>query len=295
MDNDITLGIIGGSGLYNIPSLTNKTEFSIETPFGSPSSKILTGTINNQKVAFLTRHGPGHIIPPSKINYRANIYALKLAGVKRIISVSAVGSLKENLAPGHIVIPDGLYDNTSNRIKTFFNDDIVAHVDVADPFCKQLSSMLANAVKPTGANLHEGGSFITIEGPRFSTKTESNTFRSWDMSIIGMTTSPEAFLAREAEICYSVMAHVTDYDVWHESETPVTVDMVIKTLQENTDIATSSLENLAKTLSETPDQTCKCHTALSDAIITKINKTTNTNTHNKLRLLIDKYIQDSFE
>lgn len=289
MNTNISLAFIGGSGLYDIPGLTNKKDLEVDTPFGKPSSKIMTGILSNQKVAFLARHGKGHTISPSEINYRANIYALKLLGVKRIISVSAVGSLQEEFAPGNIVIPDGLFDNTHKRINSFFGNGIVAHIGVADPFCLELSKALAKSVRDTVATVHEGGDFITIEGPRFSTKAESNTFRQWGMSIIGMTTSPEAFLAREAEICYAVMGHVTDYDVWHISEIPVSVEIVISTLIQNTVTAQDALRNLAHTLPSNNNLNCNCSNALADALITHAEAMTNESKKN-LGLLIDKYL-----
>ena len=234
MTQKISIAIIGGSGLYHMSGLQDVKEDVIDTPFGNPSAPIMTGVVENTRVAFLARHGIGHHLTPTEVPYRANIYALKSLGVERVISISACGSLREDYAPGHIVIPDNIFDYTKDRNRSFFGDGLVAHVGVADPFCSDLSDQVEAAVRATGATTHRGGSFITIEGPRFSTKAESKTYRAWDMSIIGMTASPEAFLAREAEMCYATMAHVTDYDVWHESEAPVTVEMVIQTLNKNT-------------------------------------------------------------
>ena len=289
MTTDIALAFIGGSGLYDMSDLSNREEIEINTPFGKPSSTIMTGILSDQKVAFLARHGKGHTISPSDINYRANIYALKTLGVNRIVSISAVGSLQDQLAPGNIVIPDGLFDNTRKRINTFFNNGMVAHIGVADPFCLELSKTLSKSVQDTGATVHEGGDFITIEGPRFSTRSESNTFRKWGMSIIGMTTSPEAFLAREAEMCYAVMAHVTDYDVWHISEIPVSVEIVIRTLTQNASIAQNALRNLAHDLPSNQVLNCDCSDALADAIITQDDSVPD-ETKNHLGLLIDKYL-----
>jgi len=289
MATDITLAFIGGSGLYEMSGLSNREEIEVNTPFGKPSSTIMTGILSDQKVAFLARHGKGHTISPSEINYRANIYALKTLGVNRIVSISAVGSLQEQLAPGNIVIPDGLFDNTRKRINTFFTNSMVAHISVANPFCLELSKILAKSVQATGATVHEGGDFITIEGPRFSTKSESNTFRKWGMSIIGMTTSPEAFLAREAEMCYAIMGHVTDYDVWHISEIPVSVEIVIRTLTQNTSIAQDALRNLAHDLPSNHVLNCDCSDALADAIITPANSVPD-ETKKHLGLLIDKYL-----
>ncbi len=230
MNENPVMAVIGGSGLYQFPSLENARQFDIETPFGMPSSPITIGDLYGKKVAFLSRHGIGHSITPTEVNSRANIYALKSIGVTRIVSVSACGSLREDFRPGQIVIPNQLVDFTSLRQKSFFGEGIVAHIGSAEPFCKDLSNLVNEALKSCGVVVHNSGTYITIEGPRFSTKAESNLFREWGMSIIGMTACPEAFLAREAEICYVTMAHVTDYDVWHTNELPVTVEMVIKVL-----------------------------------------------------------------
>lgn len=267
MSEKVTLAVIGGSGLYEMPGLQNKRQEEISTPFGKPSSPIVLGDLQGQRVAFLARHGIGHPIMPGEVNYRANIYALKSLGAERVVSISACGSLREDYAPGHIVIPDQVFDNTKGRERTFFGGGLVVHIGVADPFCLDLSAQLESATRETGATVHMGGSFITIEGPRFSTKAESHTFRSWGMSLIGMTTSPEAFLAREAELCYAVMAHVTDYDVWHVSESPVSVDLVIQTLNKNTEIAQEAVRNLVRDLSE--ERACDCGQALASALITR--------------------------
>ena len=264
----IDLGIIGGSGLYNMAELEDVEERVVETPFGAPSDAFTIGTLHGRRVAFLPRHGRGHLLSPSDVPYRANIYAFKKLGVKYLIAVSACGSLREAYAPGHIVIPDQLFDQTKGlREHTFFGEGLVAHVSVADPFSPELSKVLAEQVAAVGGTVHTGGTFITIEGPRFSTRGESNTFRAWGMSIIGMTTSPEAFLAAEAEIAYACMAHVTDYDVWHESEEPVTVEMVIRTLLRNTDIAQQALSRLTATM-DSWEGSFAAHSALKDAIIT---------------------------
>ncbi|HET7377568.1 MAG TPA: S-methyl-5'-thioadenosine phosphorylase, partial [Anaerolineae bacterium] len=211
----IPLAIIGGSGLYDMEALTNIKEIKMKTPFGDPSDAIIVGTLANKRVAFLPRHGRGHRITPTEVNSRANIWALKSIGVERIVSISACGSLREDFAPRHIVIPNQLFDRTRNRSLTFFGNGLVGHIGLADPFCPELSQLVYAAVKGTGATVHQGGNFVTIEGPRFSTKAESKLFQQWGMDIIGMTAIPEANLAREAEICYACMAHVTDYDVWH--------------------------------------------------------------------------------
>lgn len=280
------IAIIGGSGLYHMKGLESTEELVVDTPFGKPSAPITVGTLEGKRVAFLARHGIGHFITPTEVPYRANIYALKSLGAERIISISACGSLREDYAPGDIVIPDNIFDHTKDRARSFFSEGLVAHISVADPFCEDLSGQLETAVRETGATAHHGGGFITIEGPRFSTKAESNTYRSWGMSIIGMTASPEAFLAREAEMCYAIMAHVTDYDVWHVSESPVTVEMVIQTLNKNTDVAQESIRNLLRRIK--PERACNCETALSTALITD-PKVIPAITREKLDLLVNKY------
>lgn len=286
MTEQAVMAVIGGSGLYEMQGLEETQELTIDTPFGMPSTPIILGTLEGVRVAFLARHGIGHHITPSEVPYRANIFALKSLGVQRIISISACGSLKEEFEPGHIVIPDQIYDNTNNRPRSFFGNGLVVHVGVADPFCNDLSGQLETAVRESGGVVHRGGSFITIEGPRFSTKAESNTYRSWGMSIVGMTASPEAFLAREAEICYATMAHVTDYDVWHVSEAPVTVEMVIQTLTKNTKLARESVHVLAKNLKQERD--CECGQALASAMITH-KDVIPPETLEKLDPLIGKY------
>jgi len=287
MTEQVLMAIIGGSGLYEMPGLEDIHEVSVDTPFGKPSAPIVTGTLEGVRMAFLARHGIGHHIMPSEVPYQANIFALKFLGAQRIISISACGSLKEEYEPGHIVIPDQIYDNTNKRPRTFFGGGFVAHVGVADPFCTDLSGQLESAVRKAGGVVHRGGTFITIEGPRFSTKAESNTYRSWGMSIVGMTASPEAFLAREAEICYATMAHVTDYDVWHVSEAPVTVEMVIQTLTKNTQLAQKSAHFIAKDLK--PERDCECGNALASAMITHRDAIPS-ETLQKLDLLVNKYI-----
>jgi 5'-methylthioadenosine phosphorylase len=287
MPTTAQLAVIGGSGLYSMPDLADTCELDIDTPFGKPSAPIIVGTLEGWKIAFLARHGIGHHISPSEVNYRANIYALKSLGVERVIGVNACGSLREDYAPGHIVIPDQIYDNTHKRVRSFFGDGLVAHISVAEPFCRDLSDLLEAAVKSTGAVTHHGGAFITIEGPRFSTKAESNTYRSWGMSIIGMTASPEAFLAREAEMCYAIMAHVTDYDVWHVSESPVTLEIVIETLKRNTHKAQEAIQKLAASLKS---RECECGSALSSALITDPARVPS-QIKEKLGLLIEKYLK----
>lgn len=287
MTEQVIMAVIGGSGVYEMPGLEDTHEVDQITPFGKISAPIIVGTLEGTRVAFLARHGIGHHITPSEVPYRANIFALKSLGVERILSISACGSLKEEFEPGHIVIPDQIYDNTNNRLRSFFRDGFVAHIGVADPFCSDLSGQLESAVREAGGVVHRGGTFITIEGPRFSTKAESNAYRAWGMSIIGMTASPEAFLAREAEICYATMAHVTDYDVWHVSEAPVTVEMVIKTLIKNTKLAQESIHVLAGNLKH--ERNCECGHALESAMITN-KDVIPPETLQKLDLLVRKYL-----
>ncbi len=267
-ETPIRIGIIGGSGLYQMEGLTDVEERRVSTPFGDPSDALLIGTLEGVRVAFLARHGRGHRIMPTEVNYRANIYALKSLGVEQVIAVSACGSLREHLHPGEVVIPDQLFDFTKKREYTFFGNGLVAHIGVADPFCPRLSAILADAVEEAGGTVHRGGRFITIEGPRFSTKGESFTYRAWGMDIIGMTTSPEAFLAREAEMCYAVMAHITDYDVWHETEEPVNVEMLLATLRANARLAQEAIRILVPRLAAA-ERDCECKDTLATALITQ--------------------------
>ncbi len=288
MPEKLSLAILGGSGLYNMTGLADTTEHDLETPFGKPSAPIVIGTLEGKRVAFLARHGIGHHLTPTEVPYRANIYALKALGAERIVGINACGSLREDYAPGSIVIPDQIFDHTTSRARTFFGEGLVAHAGVADPFCAHLSGQLAAAVAATGATVHRGGAFIIIEGPRFSTKAESNAYRSWGMSLVGMTAAPEAFLAREAEMCYAVMAHVTDYDVWHVSEAPVTMDMVIKILNQNTAAAQQAVRTLVTALPE--KRVCACENAMSSALITHPSAIPP-ETKKKLGLLVGKYLK----
>lgn len=266
--SQIELAVIGGSGLYDMSELTDVETVQADTPFGPPSDAITVGTLHGRRVAFLPRHGRGHVLTPSEVPYRANIFALKTLGVKYIISVSACGSLREDFAPGEIVIPDQLFDFTKGiRQASFFGGGIVAHLAAAHPFSAELSAVLADATEAAGGRVHCGGTFITVEGPRFSTRGESEIFRQWGMSIIGMTTCPEAFLAAEAEIAYACMAHVTDYDCWHESEAHVTVEMVIRTLQANTATAQAAISRLVERQAEWAGE-FPAHSGLRDALIT---------------------------
>ena len=282
------LAVIGGSGLYNMPDLEDVETLQINTPFGAPSDDIVVGRLYGRRIAFVPRHGRGHILTPTEVPYRANIFALKTLGVRYIISVSACGSLREDFEPGHVVIPDQLFDHTRHRESTFFGRGLVAHASVADPFSPELSRALAGAVREAGGTVHEGGTFITIEGPRFSSRGESNTYRQWGMSIIGMTTSPEAFLALEAEIAYTVMAHVTDYDVWHETEEPVTVETVVRILQRNTALAQRAIDHLARTMDDWAGD-FPAHDALRDAIITDRDEIPGT-AREELAPLVEKYL-----
>jgi 5'-methylthioadenosine phosphorylase len=281
------LGVLGGSGLYGMEALKDVVEHEAETPFGKPSSPVLIGSIGDKRVAFIARHGFGHNLSPAQVPYRANIYALKMLGVEKVISVSACGSLREDYAPGDVVVPDQLFDLTHDRERTFFNEGIVAHVNVAEPYCSQLSQELVECVREVDGRVHPSGAYLTIPGPRFSTRAESNTYRAWGMSIIGMTTSPEAFLAREAEMCYAVMAHVTDYDVWHTTEAPVTVGMVIRTFEKNISIAQAALVALISRLPKAWE--CACGNALSDALITA-PENIPANIRQKVALLVDPYL-----
>lgn len=265
MTESIAIGVIGGSGLYAMPELTDVSTHSVETPFGKPSADVVVGTLGGKRVAFIPRHGIGHVYTPTTVPYRANICALKMLGVRFIIAVNACGSLREDYAPGHIVIPDQIADYTkADRGRSFFETGLVAHVSVADPFCAELGSVAARAVRDAGGTVHEGGLYITIEGPRFSTRGESQIYRQLGGSIIGMTTSPEAFLAREAEIAYTSMSHITDYDVWHEE--PVSNQMVIQTFGRNLRTAQKALARAIELLDTSTD--CACHHALEGAIMT---------------------------
>ncbi len=266
MSAEATIGIIGGSGLYRMEGLSDARELELDTPFGSPSDSVIVGVLEDVKVAFLPRHGKGHSVMPTQMPAKANIYALKALGVEMIVSVSAVGSLREELKPLDIVIPDQLIDRTRQRSSTFFGDGIVAHVGFADPFCPVLSGVLYRSSQGTGATVHKGGTYVVMEGPAFSTRAESFLYRSWGADIIGMTALPEAKLAREAEICYATLACVTDYDCWRESEEDVTVEMVVANLSKN---VSTSKEALRKILTGIPERReCPCAVALKDSIIT---------------------------
>lgn len=264
--NEAAIGIIGGSGLYKIEEMTDVRETRVDTPFGPPSDAIITGTLQGKRVAFLPRHGRGHRLNPSEVPYRANIYALKTLGVDRIISVNAVGSLREGIAPMDIVIPEQLIDRTKMRASTFFEGGVVAHVSFAEPFCPGLRRVAQLAAGSTGARVHFGGTYVVMEGPQFSTKAESALYRSWNADVIGMTALPEAKLAREAEICYAVVAFVTDYDCWHPQHESVTTEMILKALIAGVDTARKIVTGAVCDMPRGKD--CGCMRSLSDAIVT---------------------------
>jgi 5'-methylthioadenosine phosphorylase len=286
-DNTIAFAVIGGSGLYGMPGLSDVTEHRISTPFGDPSDAVVVGTLRGARVAFLPRHGRGHRLNPSEVPSRANIYALKALGVKHIISVSACGSLREDMQPRDIVVPDQLFDFTKGRRPaSFFDNGIVGHVGLADPLSVSLSKALVQAVRDAGGRVHAGGTLITIEGPRFSTKAESKAFRAWGCDIIGMTACPEAFLAREAEIDFAIMAHVTDYDVWHESEEAVTVAMVIDRLNANLALAQKVISDLVPVVPTLPHES---KGAMSSSIMTAPDRIT-TEARERVSLLVARYL-----
>ncbi|MBH0190893.1 MAG: S-methyl-5'-thioadenosine phosphorylase [Nitrospira sp.] len=266
MRGQAAVGVIGGSGLYEMEGLQSVREIRVRTPFGSPSDAIIVGVIGGVRVAFLSRHGRGHRLNPGEINYRANIYALKSLGVSRVISVSAVGSMKESIKPGDVVCPDQFIDLTKRRASTFFESGMVAHVAFGEPVCAGLVETLASSGQRLGATLHRGGAYLCIEGPQFSTKGESKLYRQWGVDVIGMTNMPEAKLAREAELCYATMALATDYDCWHETEEAVTVEAILDTLHRNVALAKRILKSALPAVAGTQD--CACHQALNYAVIT---------------------------
>jgi len=282
------IGVIGGSGLYQIEGLSDIEEVALNTPFGEPSDVITLGTLQSVRVAFLPRHGRGHHISPAEIPARANIYALKSLGVEHIISISAVGSLKEDIHPLDLVVPDQLIDRTGSRPNTFFGQGLVAHIGFADPFCPTLSRLLYETARKTRANVHQGGTCVVIEGPSFSTRAESFLYRSWGASVVGMTALPEAKLAREAEICYATLAFVTDYDCWHQSQESVTVEMVIANLQRSVEIAKNTVKTAVSQIPKRRE--CQCATALKDAIITSPEHVP-AYLKKDLALLIRKYVK----
>ncbi len=265
--NTIQIGIIGGSGLYDMAELTDREERSVKTPFGDPSGPYVIGTLRGKRVAFLARHGIGHRYMPTELNYRANIYGMKALGVEFVISASAVGSLQERYVPQHLVIPDQFFDRTKGRVSTFFGNGLVAHVAFAHPVCGRLGQVAYDACRAAGATVHRGGTYVCMEGPQFSTLAESKLYRSWGMDIIGMTNLQEAKLAREAEICYGTIALVTDYDCWHPEHDSVTVDMIVANLVAN---AKTAQAVIAEAVSRLPfERTCACASALAHAILTR--------------------------
>jgi len=280
------IGIIGGSGLYSMPGFEAFEEAIIETPFGTPSDNFVVGTLAGRNVAFLARHGRGHRLSPSELNYRANIYGMKSLGVERIISLSAVGSLKEEHRPLDFVIPDQFFDRTRGRISTFFGEGLVAHISFADPICPEAAEVVAAACQAAGVTTKKGGTYLCMEGPAFSTKAESNVYRSWGMDVIGMTNLQEAKLAREAEICYVTVAMVTDYDCWHEDHDAVTVSDIIANLMQNAENASKVVAGAVAKLPAA--RTCKCGSALSHAILTDRSLVPEA-TRRKLGILVDKY------
>src|SRR6266567_5036003 len=281
------IGIIGGSGLYSMPGLTNIHEITLDTPFGAPSDAYVLGTLEEKKVAFLARHARGHRILPSELNFRANIYGFKLLGVERILSLSAVGSLKEEHKPLEFVIPDQFVDRTRHRVDTFFGDGVVAHIAFADPVCPQLSEVVGKACEKAKVVGKRGGSYLCMEGPQFSTKAESNLYRSWGMDVIGMTNLQEAKLAREAEICYATLALVTDYDCWHPDHDAVTVDLILANLMQNAVTAQKTIAEAVGRLNG--PRTCACKDALATAIITQAGLVPE-QTKKDLAPIIGKYI-----
>src|SRR3954462_12693876 len=284
------IGIIGGSGLYQMPELKDIEEVSVDTPFGKPSDAFIVGTLEGVRVAFLPRHGRGHRLLPTELPFRANIYAMKTLGVERILSASAVGSLQERYAPLDMVIPDQFFDRTRARAheSTFFGEGVVAHITFAHPVCKDLGDVLEESCRAAEVNVHRGGTYICMEGPAFSTKAESNVYRSWGMDVIGMTNLQEAKLAREAEICYATLALVTDYDCWHEEHDAVSVEAVVEYLNKNVRNAQKLLLHVIAGMPE--QRTCKCGSALAHAIMTDPAKIPS-GTREKLALLLDKYLE----
>jgi 5'-methylthioadenosine phosphorylase len=282
------IGIIGGSGLYSMPGLTDVQELAQQTPFGPPSDVYVLGSLAGKKVAFLSRHGRGHRILPSELNFRANIYGFKQIGVERIVSVSAVGSLKEEHKPGEFVVVDQFVDRTRHRVDTFFGNGVVAHIAFADPVCPQLADVVGVACKKAGVVGKRGGTYLCMEGPQFSTKAESNLYRSWGMDVIGMTNLQEAKLAREAEICYVTIAMVTDYDCWHPHHDSVTVDQIVAVLVKNAENACNVVRETVAAMPK--ERSCKCGSALGHAILTD-RDTIPPETRERLKLILGKYLE----
>jgi 5'-methylthioadenosine phosphorylase len=281
-----TIGVIGGSGLYELPGLRSVQWKRVRTPFGAPSDAYCVGRFEDRKVVFLPRHGRGHRLMPSELNFRANIWGLKSLGAEWVISISAVGSMKEHIRPLDLVIPDQFVDQTRRRVSTFFGDGIVAHVGMAEPVCAELAALLEKSARDTGATVHRGGTYVCIEGPQFSSKAESRIYRSWGVDVIGMTNMPEAKLAREAELCYVTLALATDYDVWHESHETVTVEAVIAHLLKNVVTAKEVLKRAIPAIA--PPRTCGCNELLKNAVITS-PRVFPPRTRKRLDLLLGKY------
>lgn len=282
------VGVIGGSGFYEMPGLTDSRELQVDTPFGEPSGAITVGTLEGVPVAFLSRHGSGHRILPQELPSRANIYALKTLGVEVIVAVSAVGSLRQEIEPLHLVVPDQVIDRTWGRPSTFFGEGLVAHVGFADPFCPKIRAILAASAREAGATVHPAGTYVAVQGPAFSTRAESNLYRSWGADVIGMTAMPEAKLAREAEVCYAALACATDYDCWHEDEDDVNAEMIVANLRQN---AEASQDALRAFLRRFPAQrNCDCRDALATALVTPLELVPPA-TLTKLAPLIEKYVK----
>jgi len=287
MTATVEIGIIGGSGLYAVDSIEGLEERVLQTPFGAPSDAYMVGTMAGRRVAFLARHGRGHRISPTEINFRANIYGMKMLGVERIVAAGAVGSMKEEIRPMDIALPDQFFDRTRHRVSTFFGEGLVAHVSMADPICADLRGHLSSAARAEGARVHDGGTYLCMEGPQFSTRAESAVYRTWGVSVIGMTNLQEAKLSREAEICYATMALVTDYDCWHVAEEPVTTEMVIGYLKQNSETARRVILGTVAALPRT--RSCSCGSALAGAILTD-PRAIPASTRSKLDLLVGKYL-----
>ena len=284
---NVEIGIIGGSGLYDMAELTERDEVTLTTPFGDPSGPYIVGTLRGRRVAFLARHGMGHRLMPSELNFRANIFGMKMLGVGSILSASAVGSLREDFKPLDIVVPDQFFDRTRGRISTFFGRGLVAHVAFAHPVCGVLSAIVAESAERVGATVHRGGTYVCMEGPQFSTVAESNAYRQWGMDVIGMTNLQEAKLAREAEICYVTIALVTDYDCWHPAHDSVTVDLIIRNLTQN---AETARQLIADAVTRVPSaRTCPCASALATAIITRPD-VVPAETKRELAPIVGKYL-----
>ncbi len=285
-----TIGVVGGSGIYELEHITDVERVSVDTPWGSPSDDLVRGRLGDAVLYFLPRHGRGHVLSPSEINYRANIYALKKVGVEWIISVSAVGSMKESIAPGDVVVPDQFIDYTKGRASTFFTDGVVAHVSMADPVCPVLADVLYRAARDVGANVHKGGTYLCIEGPQFSSRAESFLYRQWGVDVIGMTNMPEAKLAREAEMGYATLAFCTDYDCWHEAHYDVSVEEVLETLSRNVELAKRILERAVPMVPAEPGEGTVWSRALEGAIITDKDSIPD-DVRERLELLIGRYLK----